>query len=476
MTDRGTFGSENTAGDPNDPDSGVQTVPEHHIDPDSDAAASAALERLNGKLSPKQLRSIVEAAAFTIALWVGAVSAGKTFASLIAFLIAVLRVPQGERIVIVGRTLKTIEGNVLSLLMDPKRFGLLSKEVVHTTGASTAIILGRVVELIGAPTVLAEGNIRGGTIALVYVDEATLIPEGFFDMLETRLRVEGARMLATTNPASFNHWLRIKYILAPKDHDMVVFHFTMRDNPGLPAGYVLRMVRANVGMFFQRFILGLWTNAAGAIYDMWDPEKFVIPWSAMPKIDRILCVGIDYGASHATSAVMLGITAEFDDAGKYRPRLVVMDEWRYKVDHEAGVASMAPSLMAQEIGKWLRQQHTPGVELLRTSLVFVDPSALGFREELQRVRIMNNAADNEVLAGIADISSLFAQERILITDRCVGILEEITEYSWDAKKSAGGIDEPVKINDDSMDAFRYAVRSSRGLWFAIFRAAYGLAA
>lgn len=454
----------------------VQTT--DSVDPspaDSAESVDSALKALDRMLSRKQLRSIVMSARHTVALWVGAVSAGKTFASLIAFLVAIRAVPQGGRIIIVGVTLKTIEGNILTQLMDPKKFGILAASTIHTTGASTAIILGRVVELIGAPNALAVSKIQGGTIALAYVDEVTLLPEEFWKMLLTRLRVAGARILATTNPASANHWLRRDFIKSKADHDMIVFHFTMRDNPGLPTGYVLRMVRSNVGMFFQRFILGLWTNAAGAIYDMWDAERFVIAWQDMPKIDRILAVGIDYGASHATSAIMLGVTAEYDHRGRWTPRLILMDEWRYKADPEAGAATMAPSTMATEIRKWLRADHTPGVELVRPSFIFVDPSALGFREELMLAKIHNAPADNDH-AGISEIASLLAQDRLLVTDRCVGFLEEVTEYVWDAKKQAEGIDEPLKINDDSMDAARYAIRSTRAVWIAIFRQAYGLAA
>lgn len=449
---------------------------------DSEASNVAeALEALQRKLSGKQLRSILEARAYTMALWVGAVSAGKTFASLLAFLIAITKAPVGERIVIVGVTLKTIEGNVISQLKDPKRFGFLSRHVVYTSGASTAIILGRVVELIGAPNALAASKITGATIALAYVDEAVLIPEAFWDMLETRLRVKGARLLATTNPASQNHWLRIKYILAAKDHDLIVFHFTMRDNPIYwPGGevgpaYILRMIRASVGMFFQRFILGLWTNAAGAIYPMWDTAVHVIAWEDMPKIDRILAVGIDYGASHATSAIMLGLTDEYDDKGRWRPRLILMDEWRHVSDEAAGVPSMAPSIMAEEIRKWLREDHSPGADLSRPQFIFVDPSAKGFREELKLVRVNNVEADNDH-AGISDVSSLLAQGRLIVSDRCVGWIEEITEYVWDAKKTAEGLDEPVKIKDDSMDAGRYAIRSTRQIWMSIFKQAYGLAA
>lgn len=437
-----------------------------------------ALDALFRMLSPKQLTSITRSVDYTIALWVGAVSAGKTFASLIAFLIAIRNVPQGERIIIVGRTLKTIEGNVLSLLMDPKRFGILSQAVIHTTGASTAIILGRVVELIGAPTVLAEGNIRGGTIALVYVDEVTLIPETFFDMLETRLRIRGARMIATTNPGSFNHWLRAKYIANPADHDMIVFHLTMRDNPlywiGGEVGpsYILRMIRANVGMFFQRFILGLWTNAAGAIYDMWDPAVHVVPWADMPPIGRILGVGVDYGASHATSAIMIGVTDEYDARGKPAPRLILIDEWRHKTDPEAGVASMPPSIMAGEIARW---KSRVAFELGHPNppLVFVDPSAKGFRDEFMLHRIATVPAENDVTRGIAQIASLLTGDRplMIVTDRVQGWIEEVTEYVWNAKKTAEGEDEPVKEKDDSMDAGRYAVFSTRKIWRSMMRLA-----
>lgn len=433
------------------------------------------LTSVKASLSPKQLRSVAMSETSTVSLWVGAVSAGKTFASLLAFLFAILRVPEGERIIIIGRTLKTIEGNVLSQLQDPKKFGPIAKLVVHTRGASTALIMGRLVELIGAPTVRAVGSIQGATVGLAYVDEATLLPdEEFWAMLLSRLRVSGARLLATTNPASANHWLRKNYILSAEAHDMIVFHLTMRDNPSLDRAYVLRMIRANVGMFFRRFILGLWTNAAGAIYDMWDESKHVIPWEDMPPIAKLLGVGIDVGSSHATSAVLLGLTDEYDHKGRWAPRLIAMDEWRYEADHEAGVPSMAPSIMAAQIRLWMRQDPlSPMLNQapVRPGRTYVDPSAKGFRNELSRIRVQNEAADNDH-AGISDIASLLANGRMIVTDRCKGILSEVTEYAWDPKATLKGLDEPVKLKDDSMDAWRYAVRSSRAFWLPAMMNAY----
>lgn len=442
----------------------LREQPDLTPDPDTARQALSTVERM---LSRKQLRSIVAAAEHTMAFWVGAVSAGKTFSSLIAFLIALLAVQPGERVIIVGRTLHTINGNVMTELLNPAKFGPIARSIVYTPGASTAIILGRVVELIGAPTKLSVGAIQGATIKLAYVDEATLIPAEFFRMLESRLRVAGARLIATMNPASKNHYIRTEYILRAADHDLVTFYFTMRDNPSLQRSYILRMIRAFSGLFFQRFILGLWTNAAGAIYDMWDEARHVIEFDRMPPIEEVMCVAVDYGASHATSAVMLGLTAEYDERANWRPRLVAISEWRHKADPEAGVPQRAPSLMAGDIVKWMQRMRGVGTP----RFVFVDPSAAGFREELKARGVTNWEADNDH-AGIQDVASLLAQDRLVVTTACEGIRAEVTEYSWDEKKTEQGVDEPVKINDDSMDALRYAVRSTKWRWEPILKHAY----
>lgn len=445
----------------------------------------AGLTEATRHLSAKQMKSIIMSEQFTIALWVGAVSGGKTIASLFAFLFAILTAPKGETIVIIGQTLQTIERNVLTPLQNRRIFGPVANLVEHTTNSGTAVILGRTVELIGAYNARAENRIRGGTFGLVYVDEATLLPAEFWAMLTTRLRVAGARLLATTNPASRNHWLKKDYINSRADHDMVVFHFTMRDNPGLEPAYVARMARAWTGMFYKRFILGLWTTAEGAIYDAWNQSRHVIRWEDCPPIARVLAVGVDHGTTNPSSAMMLAITAETDERGRPTPRLVFLDEWRYDSttkDPETGATP--PRLTNVEQSKLLREwlnrtDHIPDDNPgwgLRPAFVFVDGAAADFREQLARDRVPNAAAEKSVAEGIADVSSLLASGRLLVTDRCHGFLSEVTEYVWDTKASEKGEDAPVKAHDHSLDAARYAVRSTRALWLAAFRAAYGLAA
>jgi len=406
-------------------------------------------------LSRAQALSIVDCVQRPLALWYGSVSAGKTIASLLAFLLAVVAAPRSGLIVVVGRTLQTVYQNVIVPLQDPTLFGsVVAASVVYTPGATKAIILGREVMIVGAHNVESVGRIQGATIALAYVDEATLLPEVFWNMLVTRLRVKGARLLATMNPASRNHWIRRNWILKADAVGLVAFHFTMKDNPSLEAEYVDRMKRSYSGVFYDRFIKGEWTNTEGAVYPMWDPDRHVIEWEHMPRVHRIVGAGIDFGTTHATAAIMAGITVE------EKPRLILMDEYRYDPrDYEN--RRLAPSTNATKLRDWLPTQHEPKPSGLRPEFLIIDPAAAHFQEELYKLGIVTWPADNDVLPGIATVSRLLENDQLVVTDRCKGWLQEVTEYAWDAKATENGTDAPVKDNDDSLDAGRYVVHTPR---------------
>lgn len=405
-------------------------------------------------LSFKQVSSIVESTQRKIALWVGAVSAGKTIASLFAFLIAVKGTRGAGLILIVGKTLQTIERNILDPLMDPRLFGVFSRHVVHTKGSGTAVIMGRTVHLVGANDVRSEEKIRGSTVELAYVDEATLLPPGFWEMLISRLRVPGARLLATTNPGSTRHWLRLDWILQAHLKNMIVFHFTMDDNPSLTDDYITDMKASFAGVFYDRMIKGLWTNAEGAVYDMWDPTRHVIPWERLPPIKRVLCASIDFGTQHATSVMLLGLG--------YDKRLYMMDELR--IDVAVNSLRQSPSQQSKTVRDWLRQPHHPEQLALTPEWVVVDTAAADFRQELYVDGLATQGAKKDVTYGIGIVSSLLQRGQLVFTDRCTGWTNEVTDYVWDPKATERGVDEPIKRNDDSMDAGRYAVVSTESLW------------
>lgn len=424
------------------------------------------LDDVEKLVSRAQILSIVDAMDRKLALWYGSVSAGKTVASLFAFLLAVAVAPRTGLIVIVGKSLQTVYQNVFVLFQNTSIFGhVIASQISYTPGATTARILGREVMIVGANDAKAVGRIQGATIALAYVDEAALMPQEFWNMLVSRLRVPGARLLATMNPASRNHWMRKEWILQADAKNLVSFHFTMRDNPNLPAEYIADMERAFSGVFYDRMIRGEWTNAAGAIYPMWDPARHVIPFEQMPPLREVYGYGMDYGTTNATTALLLGLTDEWKD-GKPKPRLILMDEWGY--DSKKTGIRLTDSQLSARFREWLPKDHTPYPSDFRPRIVMLDPAAASFRvqlhNDLRGTGLAPWPADNSVLEGIKTVANLLENDQMIVTDRCENWATEVTEYQWSEKATEKGDDEPIKEDDHWLDAGRYITHSTKGYW------------
>jgi PBSX family phage terminase large subunit len=397
-------------------------------------------------MSRKQLRTVAQATA-RINIWHGAVRSGKTIASLLAFVIAVATAGPSGLILICGRSLDTIERNVIEPLQDPLLFGPLAKHVVHTRGATTAVILGRTVHLIGASDAKAEGRIRGATVQLAYLDEATLVPEGFWTQLLARLSVPGARLYATTNPDSPRHWLKLGYLDRAADLNLRSWHFRLADNPSLTAEYVANLTAEYVGLWRRRMIDGAWVVAEGAVYDMWDEARHVV--TEVPPIARTLAVGIDYGTTNDFVALLLGLGTD--------ARLYVTAEYRHA--SRTAHRSMTDAEYDTALRTWL-QRHGAAPEW-----TVVDPSAASLIEQLHRGGGLNIApADNTVGDGIRTVASLLAADRLRIHASCDGLIGEMVGYSWDPKASERGEDAPLKLADHGPDALRYAIRTTEALW------------
>jgi PBSX family phage terminase large subunit len=420
------------------------------------------IDRVTSILSPKQISSIAGALRTPqIALWSGAVSSGKTFASLLALLIAVSVAPHTGLIVITGKTLQTIQRNVITPLQDPRTYGLLASQVKYTPGANTATILGRTVWLIGANDVRAEDRIRGATIVLAYVDEASLVPQGFWMMLLSRLRVESAKLLATTNPEGPGHWLRKDFLLRGLDVGLVDWHFTLDDNPSLARDYVERLKKQYVGLWYRRFILGEWCLAEGAVYDMWDPDRHVV--ADLPMMRRWIGLGIDYGTTNPFVALMLGLGV--DDC------LYFTHEWRWDSKRER--RQLTDVEYSAKLRAWLATLRQPQSDLagIRPQWTVVDPSAASFRVQLFQDGLSPYEGDNSVLDGIRVLASLLARDQLKVHSSCVGWINEVGGYSWDEAAALKGEDKPIKADDHDMDAGRYVIKTTESVWYADLREA-----
>lgn len=418
----------------------------------------------------------------TVNLWEGSIRAGKTFVSFMAWIGFLIAWSGNGQHVIVGRTRDTVYRNVFQPIESEPSMAWLRPFVTYSQGSATARIFGVTVSVLGANDASSAASIQGMTVASAYGDEVALWPEAFFRQMRGRMSPPGARFYGTTNPDNPQHWLKgeIDAWKRGRRPDWRVFHQTMDDNPALDEHYKAGLRREYSGLWYKRFILGLWVSAEGSIYDQWTDERFVVAHADLPPIDRYLGVGMDFGTTNATSAILLGVTREFDAAGRPAPRLAAIDEYRWD-PKEKGGQRLAPVAQSERFRQWLQKPHSlldvdrelQGRDPEPIPYVFLDPAAADFSEQLRADRLSSRPADNTVDRGIADVANLLTTNRFVVSKRCYGLIKEAPAYAWDPKASEKGRDEPLKVGDHSMDALRYIVRSTKQRWAPEFRNAYG---
>lgn len=403
------------------------------------------------ELAPKQASSVIDSVRHhaKVSVWEGAVRSGKTIGSLLAFLLLVATASRRGEIVVIGRTRESVARNVFGPLMDVELFGPLAKLVKYTAGAPTAKILGRTVHVMGASDARAEAVLRGLTVAAAYVDEATLVSEQFWMQLLARCSVKGAKVYATTNPDGPSHWFKKKVIDRVGELGYARYTFLLDDNVALcreNPEYVAQLKREYRGLWYRRFILGQWVQADGAVYDMWDEARHVVPHHTLPVMDRVIAMGVDHGTTNPTRGILVGVGAG---------RLWAMDEWH----PDTGLTDVVQSA---QLRHWLATRQPEAWQF--PEWVYLDPAAASFKTQLFADGLVPAPAHNAVLPGIRTVGSLLATNRLVVSDRCTKLVEYLPGYVWDTKATEKGEDKPVKEDDHEADALRYAVHSSRAFW------------
>ncbi len=381
--------------------------------------------------SPKQNQSFCEAT-HRFNIWVGAVSSGKTYSSIERFIYDLKNGPPGDAMIIgVNRT--SIQRNLLTHMY--RRLGF----PCPTEKAQMNRLYGRDVWFVGAPDVSAVSTIQGSTLALAYVDEATNLPEPFWKMLESRLRVPGAKLIATCNPEGPAHWLKKDYIDKP-GLDLVHWNFNLEDNPTLDEAYKQQLKASYTGMWYQRYVLGQWCMASGAVFDSWDDVNIFDKDYPAPTE---YCAALDYGTINPTACHIAAISPN------QWPQIRIEKE--YYFDSSKHGRSKTDRELARDIKDFIG--YTP------ISALYVDPAAASLKLELRNVDLPVIDANNDVLFGIKTMSQYIAGRNMLVRKTCPNLIEQIQGYAWCPKAAMNGEDKPIKRNDHAVDSCRYLIAS-----------------
>lgn len=394
----------------------------------------------------------------------GSVRSSKTF-SMMVKLLALCKYRVGGQRVITGVSKNTIYQNVLIDLFD-----LVGRKNYHYNRQTGELYLFGVRWIVvGARDEGSEKLIRGMTIGIVYSDEVSLMPKSFFLQLMARMSPAGARFYATTNPDNPYHYLKRDFIdNAELRNDLEVIHFTLDDNPNLSRRTREMYERMYTGVFYMRFILGLWVVAEGAIYrDVWDrvhkyglTERIQLTNGVQTHIAARpvglrqrgghvkRTIAIDYGTTNP--CVFLDI---FDDG---------LDLWvdrEYYWDSRREMRQKTDREYADDLERFVAAGSAEFCDIV------VDPSAASFIAELRLRGFVVIEADNEVADGIRMTSAMMGAGRVHVNiDECPNLEREMQTYAWNEKKAKAGEEEPIKANDHSPDAFRYKIKTHIPEW------------
>lgn len=368
----------------------------------------------------------------------GAIRSGKSLCMSLSFVMWAMTEFDGENFAMCGKSVGSFRRNVLVWL---KRMLAGRGYLFNDRRADNLLTVRRgEVEnyfyIFGGRDERSQDFIQGITLAGVFLDEVALMPESFVNQATGRCSVDGSKLWFNCNPSYPSHWFKKEWVDKADQKNLLYLHFTMNDNLSLSERVRERYRSMYTGVFYDRYILGLWALAEGLIYPMLQEALEEPPEGEAEQY----VLSIDYGTQNAFSAGLWG---------KYGPKWYRIKEYYYS-GRNTGVQKTD-------------DEYADDLELFLSSCpdkrirTIIDPSAASFIALLKkrgRYRVMQ--ADNAVADGIRETATAMKRGIIKISPVCKALITEMQGYIWD---SDSGMDKPVKVNDHACDDMRYFVKT-----------------
>ena len=370
----------------------------------------------------------------------GSVSSGKTWISLVLWAFWVATSPKDKNYLMVGKTLTSLKRNCLDLLESLVGSAYFTYSISQKQGE----LFGRRVYFEGVNDIRAENKIRGITLMGAYCDEVTLFTEDFFAMLLSRLREDGAKMIASTNPDRPNHWLMKNYIKRADELGMLVIKFLIDDNTFLARDYVESIKKEYTGVFYDRFILGRWVTAQGAIYQLLadNTEQYMIDRCDVPDLHSVN-VGEDFGGNKSGHAIVC--SAIGSDGKLYFTKAKYHEAKGTTADDLIAWSLRAYDEMYADTGQYFGVYADNAEQILINSI----RAKTNFS--------MYNSFKRPIIDRIRFLNILLATDRVrFVRGETEVLVDALSNACWDDKKMEDVRLDDGSYNNDIIDAAEYS--------------------
>lgn len=276
-------------------------------------------------------------------------------------------------------------------------------------------------------------------VTSIWLEEATDFSIDDFRQCTIRMRGKTdtyKQLILSFNPISDLNWVYKEFYdeSNPGKHEDVSLHFsTYKDNKWLDAKDKRKLEKYEEidYNFYRVYTLGEWGSLTNIIFNHWKVVK-----NYPSDLKDIVC-GLDFGYSHPLALMKVGI----GDEGIYTSELI----YGQKKQWDRVIRNMERIFAEDD-------------DLSSSTPIYCDNSSPDKVDDLRRAGFnaipVYKGNDKKVKQEGID---LLRRNKLYVLEDSINIQKELRTYKYKEDKDGNVSEDPVKINDDCIDALRYAV-------------------
>lgn len=384
----------------------------------------------------------------------GAVRSGKTIIMIYSFVVWAMEFFDKTNFAICGKTVTNAERNILRPLQQIENikysmtYKISNRMLTVKCGTKENYFY-----LFGGKDESSYALIQGLTLAGVLFDEVALMPQSFVDQAIARtLSFANAKIWFNCNPESPNHWFYKEWITNP-DRKYKHLHFLMNDNPILSKKEIERAESLFTGVFYDRYIRGMWVRAEGIIFPEFanNPNRWIIKAENVPKQFRTVDVGFDIGGNG--SAYAMTCTGQGYDGIQYKLKAEKRQADKMSMDDVEGFVT--------EFCDYVEKKYDVRIDGINCDHIDVIINTINDNTKYSAGKCYKPPLQDRVFL----YSKLFKTQKVkFVEDECEDLIDELCELVFDPKS-----EEAVCLDDGTMqiDTWDSNIYSESGYWHYI---------
>jgi len=364
-----------------------------------------------------------------------------------------------QNFIIASKSVTSAERNIVKPLLKivylqkqfDLKYSMTSRCLIVTRGKRTNYFY-----IFGGLNESSYESIQGITAAGAFLDEVVLMPQSFVNQALARCSVEGSKFWFTCNPSSPHHWFYLEWVKQAAERNTLYLHFTLDDNPSLSSKIKERYHNMYTGVFFDRYILGLWVLAEGIIYRKYadNEEDFLISedsveYQKIMKDLMIVNVGVDYGGTiSAHTFVATGFTIGMK-------KVIALEAVRIEEE-------LSPNELDAEFVKFCKMVYDKYNKSFNSRCDNAEPVLIrGFKNAAMKERLhtnVKNAMKKGIKSRIDLVIKLLGLKRLYFVKETTKPLQKgLREAVWSEKAPDTRLDDGKTSDIDILDAFEYSI-------------------